>query len=69
MQDFQTRALRDEIRSFLTETGMSSSYFGKCAAGNSELVSRIEAGKTVTLRTAERVRAFMAVRRANGAAA
>ncbi len=63
MQDPQTEALREEIRGFLAETGMSASYFGKRAAGNSEIVSRLEAGKTVTLPTAERLRAFMAARR------
>jgi hypothetical protein len=60
----QTTSLRDEIRLFLEETGMSSSYFGKRAAGNSELVSRLEMGRTVTLPTAERIRRFIAERRA-----
>lgn len=54
-----------EIRAFLNETDMGPSYFGKAACGNSELVERLEAGKTVTLVTAERVREFMAARRAN----
>lgn len=59
----QTVVLREEIRAFLAETGMKPSYFGKIAAGNSEVVARLEAGKTVTLPTAERLRAFMAKRR------
>lgn len=41
---------------------MGKSYFGKAACGNSELVSRLERGRTVTLATAERVNAFMATR-------
>lgn len=52
-----------EIRKFLAETGMGPSYFGKQAVGNSELVERLEEGRTVTLVTAEKVRAFMAERR------
>lgn len=50
--------LRD-IRKFLGETGMSPSYLGKLAVNNSEVVSRLERGKTVTLRTAVTLRRFM----------
>ena len=53
-----------EIRAFLAETRMSASYFGKLAVNNSELLPRLEAGKTVTLRTVTRARRFMASRRA-----
>lgn len=59
--------LLTEIRAFLTETGMGPSYFGRLAAGNSELVSRLEQGKTITLVTAEKVRSFMAERRSAAA--
>ena len=51
--------LLTEIREFLTRTGMGPSYFGKASCGNSELVERLESGRTVTLVTADRVRAFM----------
>jgi hypothetical protein len=57
-------ALLREIRTFLAETRMSASYFGKLAVNNSEIVPRLEAGKTVTLRTVTRARRFMASRRA-----
>lgn len=57
-------ALLREIRSFLAESRMSPTYFGKAAVGNSEMVGRLEAGKTVTLRTAEKARRFIASRRA-----
>lgn len=53
-----------EIRDFLEESGMSASYFGKVACGNSELVDRLESGKTVTLVTAEKVRSYIAEKRA-----
>lgn len=52
--------LLSEIRAFLARTGMGPSYFGKVACGNSELVERLQAGKTVTLVTADRVRQYMA---------
>ncbi len=55
--------LLTDIRVFLTETGMGPSYFGKAACGNSELVERLEGGRTITLATADKVRAFMTDRR------
>jgi len=54
--------LLTEIRDFLGSTGMGPSYFGKASCGNSEVVERLEKGGTVTLVTAERIRAFMAGR-------
>lgn len=55
--------LLSEIREFLSQTGMGPSYFGKAACGNSEVVRRLAGGKTVTLATAAKLRAFMASRR------
>lgn len=55
--------LISDIREFLGETGMGSSYFGKAACGNSEVVGRLENGRTITLETAEKIRAFMKERR------
>lgn len=55
--------LLTEIREFLAESGMGPTYFGKLATGNAELVRRLEAGRTVTLVTADRIRAFIAERR------
>ena len=54
--------LLSEIRTFLARTGMGPSYFGDIACGNTELVRRLESGGSVTLRTAEKIRAFMAAR-------
>ena len=59
-----TTSLRDEISSFLEETGMSPTYFGKCAVGNSELVSRLERGRSIELSTAERIKKFIETYRA-----
>lgn len=54
--------LLTDIQAFLTKSGMGPSYFGKAACGNSELVERLENGKTVTIATAEKVRSFIAER-------
>ena len=54
--------LLSEIRSFLAQTDMGPSYFGKASCGNSELVERLESGRRVWPETAEKVRAFMAER-------
>ena len=48
-----------EVNAYVAETGMSPSYFGRCACGNTELVERLSAGKTVTLKTVDSVRSFM----------
>lgn len=60
--------LLSDIREFLQRTGMGPSYFGKLACGNSELVERLERGATITLVTAEKVRAFMRGRQQGRAA-
>lgn len=54
--------LLTEIREFLRLSGMGRSYFGKASCGNSELVSRLEAGRRVWPETEQKVRAFMAER-------
>lgn len=51
-----------EIEAFLSASGMGESYFGRVAAGNTELVSRLRAGGDVHMKTAERVREFIAQR-------
>lgn len=56
--------LLSEIDRFLASSGMSASYFGKAACGNSELIARLRDGKTVTLTTVSRVRNFIAEREA-----
>jgi len=61
--------LLSDIRSFLDETGMGPSYFGKVACGNSELVERLEGGRRIWPDTEEKVRAFMAERLAKQGAA
>ncbi len=56
---FMGNNLLADIQTFIRETGMGPSYFGKASCGNSELVERLENGGTVTLTTADKVRAFI----------
>lgn len=51
-----------EIDSFLCHTGMSASYFGKVSTGNSEVVARLKAGRTITGITEQKIRAFISSR-------
>lgn len=55
--------LLNEIDAFLTETGMGPSYFGKRAAGNTEIVARLRSGRRIWPDTAARVREFMSAER------
>lgn len=54
-----------EIEAFLAETGMGESYFGKRAAGNSELVSRLRGNGRVWPETEAKVRSFISAVRMN----
>lgn len=56
-----TDELLTEIRDFLKRTGLSPSYFGHLSGyGNEDIVRRLENGKSVTYRTAAKLRQFMA---------
>lgn len=59
MSETPNQQLLGEIRRFLTKHPMGPSYFGKRAVGNSELVARLAAGRSVSLDTAAKARAFM----------
>ena len=54
--------LISEIDAFLARTGMGQAYFGKLAAGNSEVVARLRAGRRVWPETALAIRRFIADR-------
>lgn len=58
-----TSPFLDEIEAFLLESGMGASYFGRIAAGNSELVERLRSGGRVWPETEQKVRAFIVSRR------
>jgi hypothetical protein len=60
-------AILSEIHSFLRERNMKASYFGRLACGDSKMVRRLESGGSITLTTAEKVRAFIAFRKSEGA--
>lgn len=55
--------LLQDIEAFLSETGIGESYFGKKAAGNSELVARLREGRRVWPETESKVRSFLMVER------
>ena len=56
--------LLNEIETFLARSKLGSSYFGKAACGNSEVVERLRNGGTVTLVTAQKIRDFINSREA-----
>ncbi len=65
--------LLSEVEQFLADTGMGASYFGRRAAKNTELVSRLRGEKPgrgrIWPETEQAVREFMAEhRRAHGSA-
>ena len=50
---------RREVEAFLAVTGIKASVFGLEAAGNTAFVSRLRAGRSLRLSTADRARAWM----------
>ena len=61
------RQLLREIKAFLKLTGLPASSFGLYAVGNSRLVSKLEAGGTISIDVADRVRAYIAAEAAAAA--
>lgn len=51
--------LLSEIEAFLAETGMAPTKLGLTAVNDSHLVKRLRQGSSVTLKTADKVRAYM----------
>ncbi len=51
--------LLDEIEAFLHRHAYRVSSFGRDAVGDAKLIGRLREGKTVSLDTADRIRAFM----------
>jgi predicted transcriptional regulator len=59
MQISSDEKLLYEIEVFLRETGMSKSAFGRAVCGDPRMVPLIIKGRSVTLRTYDRIQAFM----------
>jgi phosphopantothenoylcysteine decarboxylase / phosphopantothenate---cysteine ligase len=55
-----TRDLLSDIEAFLVEFGLSPTKFGLAAINDGHLVKNLRGGASVTLRTADKVRAYMA---------
>jgi phosphopantothenoylcysteine decarboxylase / phosphopantothenate---cysteine ligase len=53
------RALLAEIEAFLAESGLTPTKFGLAAVNDGHLVANLRKGNSVTLKTADRVRAFI----------
>ncbi len=49
-----------DIREFCRQQNIAESTFGQRAVHDWRLIERLEAGKTITLRTAERIRQYIA---------
>lgn len=60
----QHAALLRDIEDFLAETGMARSTFGRLAMNDGKFMDRMAAGGGITLRNVDRVREFIAARRA-----
>ena len=54
-----TPALLAEIEAFLADSGLTATKFGLAAVNDGHLVANLRRGSSVTLKTADRVRAFM----------
>ena len=55
-----TKELLAQIEAFLAETGLTPSKFGVAAVNDGHLVANLRKGHSVTLKTADKVRAYMA---------
>jgi phosphopantothenoylcysteine decarboxylase / phosphopantothenate---cysteine ligase len=55
-----TRALLAEIEGFLARTGATPTKFGIAAVNDGHLVANLRKGHSITLKTADKVRAYMA---------
>lgn len=53
-------ALLQEIDAFRARTGMAETRFGRLALNDGHFLRRLRGGGNVTVRTLDRVRAFMA---------
>lgn len=60
-------ALIDEIDAFIARTGMAPSTLGRRVFGNPHVVRRIRSGENITVRTIDKLRAFMATYQAPAA--
>jgi phosphopantothenoylcysteine decarboxylase/phosphopantothenate--cysteine ligase len=59
------RELLGEIEGFLAQFGLTPSKFGVAAVNDGHLVAKLRKGNSVTLKTADRVRAYMTSRRSS----
>jgi hypothetical protein len=53
-----------DVHAFVRETGISETALARCALNDGSAIARLRAGKNMTLRNADRLRAFMIAERA-----
>src|SRR5438552_11148816 len=63
-----THALLTEIEDFLAESGVSPTKFGLAAVNDGHLIKNLRGGASVTLKTADKVRAYMLAQRSQAPA-
>ena len=61
--DATRKALLAEIEAFLARSGLTATKFGVAAVNDGHLVANLRKGNSVTLKTVDRVRAYMAQER------
>lgn len=61
------KSLVSKIDAFLASSRMSVSYFGKRATGNSEVVTRLKAGRSITGLTEQKILVFIEARSVDAA--
>ena len=59
--------LLSDVHNFVTETGISATALSERATGDGAVISRLRGGASVTLRTADKLYAFMREERARRA--
>jgi hypothetical protein len=58
--------LLQEIEAFCAETGMAESYFGRLSVGAWTVVQRLREGRSIELKTVDRIRSFIASHKSGG---
>jgi hypothetical protein len=61
------RTILEAVLTFVNETGISETSLSRGALNDGSAIARLRAGKSITLRNADRIYAFMAADRARRA--
>ena len=64
-----TKQFLTDVQIFVTDIGITESVLGSRSVGDSQVIARLQNGKSITLRTADRLYDYMATERARRAEA